>query len=47
MLCVCRQVCRMLTSSKDMTLRVTRTPDMDDAAYKAKLQHKLLYYCRR
>ena len=42
-----REACRMVDSKKEHTLRVVRTPDMDDAAYKVKLQSKLLSICRR
>lgn len=42
-----REACRIVDSTREATLRVVRTPDMDDAAYKAKLQTKLLNHCRK
>ncbi|CAM9465694.1 unnamed protein product, partial [Ectocarpus fasciculatus] len=42
-----REACRIVDSKKESTLRIIRTPDMDDAAYKAKLQHRILQHIRK
>lgn len=42
-----REACRIVDSKKEVFLRIMRTPDMDDAAYKAKLQQRLQFYCRK